>query len=248
MKISVQLYTVREEMDKDAGATLSAISDMGFRYVETAGYAGRSVNEFAELLTRQNLKVSGMHVGLGEAESSIDRLLEEATLLECPYIIVPWVSESDYADGFGPLAARLEAVGQAVREAGRSFAYHNHVFEFLDHSGEVGYDVIFGQTSADSVFNQIDLWWAHCGGRNVPEMIDIFGERVRLVHLKDGCECNSPVQIEAGLGVMDWDPILRACDRVGVDYGVIELDNCPNPPLESVRRSLDFFRSKGYLD
>ena len=123
MKISVQLYTVRDLMDKDAAGTLMAIGKMGYRYVETAGMAGKTTLEFAKLVKQAGLKVSGMHVGLDACEANLDMVLADAKVLNSPYIIVPWAPESSYKDGWEKLGQRLQAIGEKVAAAKRVFAF-----------------------------------------------------------------------------------------------------------------------------
>lgn len=246
MKISLQLYTVRDQMNADPAGTLKALGKMGLKWVETAGTAGKSTPEFAAMLKDAGLKVSGMHVGLDACEKELDTVLKDAEILKSPYIVVPWVPESSYKDGWDKIGLRLQSIGEKVASVKRGFAYHNHTFEFVDAGGRTGYDALFEAACPDYVKNEIDLWWAHCGKQDPAELVLKYGNRVRLVHLKDGKGCQDPTQMEAGRGVMDWDKVLKACEKAKVEYGCIELDTCPNPPLESVKTSLDFFRSKGY--
>jgi len=246
MKISVQLYTLRELMGKDPAGTLKELGKMGYRYVETAGTAGKTPQEFAQMIADAGMKVSGMHVGLDACEKDLDAVLAEAETLGAPFVIVPWVPESSYKDGWDKLGMRLQAIGEKVAKAGREFAYHNHTFEFVMVEGRTGWDRMFEASCPDYVKAQIDLWWVHCGKLNPAILVERYGERCRLVHLKDGGDCKAETQLEAGRGVQKWDEILKACEKAKVEFGVVELDNCPNPPLESVRVCLEFFRSKGY--
>lgn len=248
MKISVQLYTLRDVMSHDAAGTLRAVAQMGYRYVETAGTAWKTPSEFRTILDDCGLKVSGMHVGLEACESDLDALLQEAEILGAPYLIVPYAPESSYKDGWDKLGIRLQAIGEQVSHAGRAFAYHNHAFEFGLYDGRTGWDRLMESASADLVRAQLDLWWVHCGGYHPGEMLVQYADRTPLVHLKDGTECADHAQIEAGRGVMKWDEVLKACDVAQVEFGVVELDTCPNPPLESVKTCLEFFRAKGYSE
>lgn len=248
MKISVQLYTLRDVMSHDPAGTLAALRQMGYRYVETAGTAGKSPAEFRAMLDASGLQVSGMHVGIEACEADIDAVLAEAEALDAPYVIVPYAPESSYQDGWDKLAVRLQAIGEKVTAAGRTFAYHNHAFEFAPVDGRTGWDLLLDAASPEHVKAQIDLWWVFCGGHSPADTLMRYAGRTPLVHLKDGTECADHAQIEAGRGVMKWDEVLKACDDAQVEFGVVELDTCPNPPLESVKVCLDFFRSKGHTE
>ncbi len=245
MKISVQLYSVRDQMGKDPAGTLKAVAKTGLHYVETAGYAGKSVEEFAQMVKDAGITFSGMHAGFEAAENNLDGLLHEAKVLNCPYIIVPGLPGSLIQEGWDHAGIRLQAIGEKVAKAKRSFAYHNHNHEFVDVKGRTGYDILFESACPDFVKNQIDLWWAYVGNQDVPKLLDKYGKRVKLVHLKDG-KSRDGAQAVAGDGAMDWDPILKACDRCKVDFGSIEFDEAPGDPIECIAQSLAFFRKKGY--
>ena len=65
--LAVQLYTVREDMGKDPSGTLKKISDMGYKYVEHAGYGDRKFYgykpvEFKKLLDGYGIKMPSGHV------------------------------------------------------------------------------------------------------------------------------------------------------------------------------------------
>lgn len=233
-------------MSNDPAGTLMEIGKMGYKFVETAGYAGKTVEEFAELMKKAGLKTSGMHVGMAECESKLDQVLHEASVLKCPYIIVPGIGKDVYGEGWDKAGLRLQAIGEKVSKAKKSFCYHNHAFEFDVVDGKTGYEVMFDAACPDFLFNEIDLWWAHCGKQDVPKILAKYGSRVKCVHLKDGLKCDEGTHMEAGKGVMTWDPILAACKKAKVDFGVVELDSSPRAPLESVRACLQFFRSKGF--
>lgn len=248
MKISVQLWTVRRELERDPAGTLEAIHRMGFKYVETAGTAGLKAREFAETVKRAGLKVSGMHVGLEDCEKDLGSQLALAEMLGAPFLIVPWAPESSYKDGWDKLGMRLQAIGEKVAAAKRKFAYHNHTFEFQKVGDRTGFEILMEAACPDYVKCQIDLWWAKCGGQVVTDMLAKYKGRVDLVHLKDGADCGDSVHREAGQGIMKWDSILKACRDAKVEWGVVELDECPNPPLESIKTSLEFFRARGFKD
>lgn len=222
------------------------IGKMGYKFVETAGYAGKTVDEFALLLKKAGLKASGMHVGFGDCESKLDQVLHEADVLKCPYIICPGIGSDVYGPGWDKAGLRLQAIGEKVVKAKKQFGYHNHSFEFEMVNGKTGYEILFDAACPDYLFNEIDLWWAHCGKQDVPKILGKYGARVKCVHLKDGLKCDEGTHMEAGKGVMPWDSILAACKKARVDFGVVELDSSPRAPLESVRACLEFYRSKGF--
>lgn len=248
MKISVQLYTLRDDMAKDPAGTLRAVGQMGYRFVETAGFAGRTAKEFAQMCRDAGVQPRSMHIGLDAFEKDLPKVLDDAAALEAKYLIVPGTPASAYAEGWDVLGVRLQAIGEKVAKAGRVFAYHNHAHEYVDVKGRPGLDILYESSCPDTVKAQLDLWWVYVGKHDPAKEIAKHGKRVCLVHLKDGDNVESHVQIEAGRGLQNWDAILKACRDADVEFGVVELDTCPRPPLESVKICLEFFRAKGFLE
>ena len=62
-KIGIQLYTLREEMEKDVEATLKAVAEMGYDCVEFAGYFGKTAEEMKALLDCYGLEAISVHQG-----------------------------------------------------------------------------------------------------------------------------------------------------------------------------------------
>lgn len=246
MKISVQLYTLRDQMGQDPVGTLRELGKMGYRYVETAGLAGKSAKEFRAILQDANLKASGMHVGYGACDTEMNKVLDEAQTLGSPYVIVPGLPGEAIQRGWEWVGTKLQEFGEKASARKIGFAYHNHAHEFDIVDKKLAYDRLFAAACPDHVKCQIDLWWAYYGLVDPAKLVRRYGTRVRLVHLKDGKGRGDAPQAEAGQGVMDWNRVLAACDEAKVEFGVVELDTCPRPPLESVRMCLDYFRGRGY--
>ena len=51
-KVGLQLYSVREDMEKDMEATLKKVKEIGYDYVEFAGYFGHTAEQVREWLDK----------------------------------------------------------------------------------------------------------------------------------------------------------------------------------------------------
>ena len=72
-KLSMQLYTVRDQIKEDISGTLQRLSRIGFKNVETAFWPeGVSLDRAAALLKENNLHVSSCHIEipLGEGKKA----------------------------------------------------------------------------------------------------------------------------------------------------------------------------------
>jgi len=248
MKLSLQLYTVRDQFSADPEGTLRAVKDMGLAYVEGGGSYGTDSPESArKLLDDIGLKVSGSHTAWASLEEDPQKAIDDARILGCPYIIVPWIGASEAPNGWAAVGARLGAVGKKIREAGLALAYHNHDHEFRN-EGEPGLDQLFGAADPEDLKSELDIAWVSIGGKDPVEYIKKLSNRLPLVHLKDQDPEATPRWRPAGQGVIDWDACLAACHEAGVEFGAIELDESPGHPFDAVRESVEFFRAKGIAE
>lgn len=247
MKISVQLYTIRDAMNADPAGTLDKLAKMGFKWVELAGTYGRSAVEFRHMLDHAGVQASGMHVGLDAVEAQRDATLADAATLGVKDVIVPWVPESAYKDGWDKLGRRLNDAGAALHGAGYRLGYHNHAFEFADAGGKPGLDVLFENTDPANVRPQLDLWWVLAGGKDPAAYVKKYADRYPCLHLKDGTDLKSSVHCAIGKGVQKWDGILAACKEAKIEVGSVELDESKDP-LGDVEAGLRYLRSKGFRD
>ncbi|HTQ09039.1 MAG TPA: sugar phosphate isomerase/epimerase [Fimbriimonadaceae bacterium] len=240
MRLSLQLYTLRDAMAADAEGTLDKVRSMGLEYVELAGAYGRPPAEFAETLREQGLLVSGAHVGIESLETDFATVVDEARLFDCEWVIVPYIGQ-DRRD-WSELAKTFDALGRRLAGEGLKFAYHNHDFEFGE---EQGLRKLVAETDPDTVFFQLDLGWAKNAGEDPAALMREFGTRAPLVHLKDMAPSQENIHVTAGDGEIDWTATLAACAEVGVEYGSIEMDRPPTDPIEDTRRCVEFFHGRG---
>jgi sugar phosphate isomerase/epimerase len=241
MRLSVQLYTLRDPIAEDLAGTLSQVRSIGLEYVELAGLNGRSAEEWRTLLDDLGLKVSGAHIGVDALRDNFDATLEECRTLGIETVIVPWIGPEAGAQGWDEVGKSLEPIARKVKDAGLRFAYHNHAHEF---EGD-GLDKFYAATDPELVLAELDLAWVHIGGQDPAAYVRKMAGRVPVVHLKDYDPAKTPRWQPAGQGVVDYDSVLAACAEVGVEFGAIELDESAGDPIEAVRQSYQFLHGKG---
>ena len=242
MRLSVQLYTLRDPLAQDLEGTLAKVREIGLEYVELAGLNGRTATEWRELLEKLGLKVSGAHIGVDALRDDFEVTLHDCREIGIQTAIVPWIGPEAGEKGWDELGRSLEPIARKLDGEGLRFAYHNHAHEF---EGD-GLDKFYEATDPELVLAELDLAWVQIGGQDPAEYLRKLGRRAPLVHLKDYDPAQKPQWRPAGEGIVDWDAILAVCEEVGVEYGAIELDESPGDPLEAVRVSYEFFREKGY--
>ena len=82
-------------------------------------------------------------------------------------------------------------------------------------------------------------------------MFQRYGNRIKLLHLKDRKSGIPPSQVkdaaaehftEVGSGTIQWKPILAAAEKLGVKHFYVERDSGDLPALESLRISFEYLQ------
>jgi sugar phosphate isomerase/epimerase len=154
--------------------------------------------------------------------------------------VCPWVSEARYAHGWDDIIAALVAAKRELEGTGVGLAYHNHVFEFEHRVGNVyALDAI----AASGVDLEFDIAWGHAGGVEPAAYLRQHAGRVPLLHVKDIKRADSGWDtVSLGDGEVPILPTLEAARAVGVEWALVEQDHCPGDALESVNKSMVWWK------
>ena len=234
--LSVQLYSVRDALDADLPGTLDRIAGLGFKNVELFGFVDR-VDEYRVALANSGLTALSGHASLAEGDAV--RALEAAAALGMRTIIEPMIRHGwESADGVSAIAERLGQIAAQAQPLGIEVGYHNHTWEFESRiEGRSAFDV-FTERLDPAVVLEIDTYWAEVGGQSAPELLARLGERVRLIHVKDGPRTTEgAAQQPAGSGDMPIKEILEAAPGA---VRVIEFDDYAGDIFDGIAQSLRF--------
>ena len=237
-KLGYQLFSIRDAMAEDPVATLKALKEMGYQDFEIYGfdeergeYYGYPAAEFKGILDDLGLTVSSGHYGFSpyldksddEMERFVDRCIVAAKALDSQYITWPWIApEQRTLDNFKSMAHKLNRIGEQVTAAGLGFAYHNHGFEFEDHDGETGYDIILSETDPALVKLQLDMYWlAHSSELTPKELVAEQPGRYVMWHIKDMHKVSRDYT-ELGNGSIDYAAFLPDPDAAGLEFYYLE--------------------------
>jgi sugar phosphate isomerase/epimerase len=258
-KIGLQLFTIRDAMAEDAENALKNVAVLGYQDLETYGfdpdtlqYYGRSGSDFKQLLEDNQLTTSSGHYNLflfldkpmDSLKRYVDQCIIGAHQLGQRYITWPWLDpDSRTIEKFKLLSERLNLVGEQVNKAKLGFAYHNHDFEFINHNGEYGYEIIMRDTDPALVKLQIDLYWvAHSSKWSAHELFIKQPGRFVMWHIKD-MDKISRDYTELGNGTIDYTTILPDASLAGLQYYFLEQGgNFANNSLQSITDSAHYFK------
>jgi len=242
MEISVQLYSVRDALATDVQGTVSRLVDLGLTHAEPY-----QLLEYRDELVRAREQFpidfpSAHQSFLGDVD--FPAVLEAARAVGVQYLVDPHWNPEDWTDAekVRALAETLNQRAAAAAEAGIRVGYHNHAFELSSRLGDRSALEVFAEALDPQVILEVDTYWAAVGGADVPALLGRLGDRVQLVHLKDGDLSEDPsAQLPLGTGAMPLAETLRA--SAGVAYGVIEFDDYAGDMFEGIAASIAHLRS-----
>jgi sugar phosphate isomerase/epimerase len=247
-QIGLQLYTIRDAMQKDFEGSLARVAEIGYREVEFAGYFNRTPQQVKQLLKKNSLRSPSTHVGLGAFREDLSKNIETAKILGQKYLVCPSLPQNERRsiDDYRRLAEFFNRVGDDCRKAGLVFAYHNHAFEFDAMNGRLPYDVLLEETDPKLVAMEMDLYWVVRAGHDPLRYFDRHPGRFPLLHVKD--MENEPGQgfAEVGRGRLNFKKIFQASKKAGARHFIVEQDRTPGDPFESIKISHDYLRNLRY--
>ncbi len=245
--IGLQLYTVRKQAEADLPKTLAEVRRAGYDEVELYwNVYSHSAAELRRMLGDAALVAPSGHFDYDGLESKLDYAHEVGV----KYVICPMLPKTMWtsAKGFQDAAEQFNKWGAQVRAGGMTFGFHNHNYEFRQFGQETGFDILMKNTDPKLVKLEMDCYWVTQAGRDPVAMLNEYGDRIRMLHLKDrktgfapSQELNQAAQhfTEFGTGSIKWEPILAKAKALGVEHYFIEQDEMERPPMESIRISLE---------
>jgi sugar phosphate isomerase/epimerase len=253
--IGIQLWSVRNDMNTDAEATLTALGEMGYGFVEAAGYGdgkfyGMDPVDFKNLVEEKGMKFLGSHTGkdipldvnMDEVMAWWDAAIAAHKAAGVEYIVMPWMGSTGHEslEGLKRYCDYFNAVGEKCNAAGLRFGFHNHDKEFLELEGQVIYDFMLENTDPEKVMFQMDLYWVVEGGKDPVDYIIRYPGRFENWHVKDEAEVGAS-------GNIDFERIFAYTELSGVKHYVVEVEKYNFEPIESVKVSLDYMKNADFV-
>lgn len=270
LPVAVQLYSVRDEMEKDFYGTIQKMKDLGYDGVEFAGLFGEDPEKIKAFCDEIGLVPISAHVPYYDMLADPEKVLSDYAKIGCEYVAVPYLTEEcrPGTDGFAATVEGIRKIGEAAKKLGIQLLYHNHDFEFVKIGEEYALDVLYSTIPADLLQTEIDTCWVNVAGVNPAEYIEKYSGRSPVVHLKDfkksgdklgklydliGIDDEGKQQEEedafsfmpVGYGVQDMPAILASCENAGAKWVVVEQDSPAkdDTPLNSVKLSREYLKT-----
>ena len=239
--IGLQLYSIKEETNKDFVGSLEKVAEIGYQGVEFAGYGGISAMQMSKNLERLGLVVAGSHVGIDKLKNELDAEIEYNIEIGNRNIVCPYAKPQNRQE-YIELAKFLNETGEKIRKKGLLFYYHNHGHEFIDMGGIRGLNLLCKETEPELLKIELDLYWVKFSGLDPFEYLKSLGGRVDLLHYKDMNDKLPPQSTDVGLGIIDFKPITEYAKSTDVKWIIVEQEHFDKPHLESVKNGFDYIK------
>ncbi|MFD0320862.1 sugar phosphate isomerase/epimerase family protein [Lysobacter gummosus] len=227
------MYTLRNIASLEE--QLKIVHDAGIHAVETVGKQNTSAGDLKQLLDKYSIKVVSTHVQLSDLRSGFDDVVAFNKSIGNTTLVVPYLKKEERptdAAGWIALGKELGGISKKVQAKGMTLAYHNHDFEIVDFNGKTGLELMF-DGAGPKLKAELDLAWIARAGYDPAALLGKFRGRVFAVHAKDNAPPGQAKQEEGfaalGKGVLDWNAILPAAARAGVQWYIIEHDHPLDP-------------------
>ena len=238
--IGLQLYTIRNAMQRDFEGSLAHVARIGYREVEFAGYFDHAPAEVRRMLGRHGLTAPAAHISLEDIRTRWDRTIADAHTVGHRYLVCAWINDEDRSlDGYRKVGEEFTRAAETARKAGIEFAYHNHSYEFVPLSGQLPYDILLAASDPALVKFEMDLFWITKGGGDPLAYFAKYPGRFPLVHVKDMSADGRMVDV--GRGRIPFARIFAQQKLAGIRHYFVEHDE-PADPFASITASYGYLR------
>jgi len=247
--VGLELYSVRDELQKDPQGTVRAVAKMGYQDVEFyAPYLEWSEDQAKQM--RKLLDELGIHCYSTHndedffSDSKIQKARDLNKILGSRYMVLAWSDPKPSLEGWKKVAETLNSAAEKLAPAGLKVGYHNHDAEWKPVEGKRPIEVIASNTKP-SVMLQLDVGTCLEAGADPVAWIKSNPGRIRSIHCKDWSpDPNVGYKTLFGEGKADWKAIFQAAENQGgIEFYLIEQEGSRYPELETARRCLEAFRS-----
>ena len=250
----VQGWTFRKQFPADgAASTLDLIQKMGITELESGAAKGTTNEEFKRLCNDRGITIPSTGSSFEELEKDPQKIIKNAKELGSTFVMCAWIPHKGNnftIDDAKKAVEVFNAAGTILKENGITFCYHPHGFEFRPYENGTLLDYIFQNTNPENVSFEMDVLWVLHGGGNPVQLLEKYGSRWKLMHVKDlkkgvvgdfsgGTPAENDVVL--GTGQADWKNIFRVSKKIGIKHYFIEDES--EHEVQNVPLSIEYLKN-----
>ena len=247
--VGLELYSVRDELKKDAEGTVRAVAQMGYQCVEFYApyfeWSEGQTKQMRKLLDDLGVRCYSTHNDEKYfSAENINRARDLNLILGTKYMVQAWSDPKPSLDAWKAVADNLNSAADTLQSYGLKAGYHNHDAEWKPIDGVRPMEVLAKNTKP-SIMLQLDVGTCIEGGSDPAAWIRANPGRIHSLHLKDwSSDPAKGYKVLFGEGNAKWNDIFAAAESVGgVEYYLIEQEGSRFGELETARRCLQAYRT-----
>ncbi len=244
--VGLELYSVRDELQKDLMGTVRGVAKMGYQCVEffdpyydwTPEYAQKVHAELKEL----GIRCYSTHNNLESfTPEGLSKAIDLNKMLGTRYIVLADPGKVSSLDDWKRIADTLNKANDKMKAQGLHAGYHNHDLEWKPVDGKKPIELL-AATLDKSIMLQLDVGTCLATGNDPVAWIKKNPGRIRSIHVKDW-SAEGGYRVLTGAGVAPWKEICAAAETTGgIEYYLIEQEGSDLSEMETVRQCLAAFR------
>ncbi|MEP7107332.1 MAG: sugar phosphate isomerase/epimerase [Ferruginibacter sp.] len=227
-------YTYRNSFQKDVALTLDTLKNLGFVDMEFSSLFGKTAAELKTMLDERGMYCSSLGVNYEDFTTKTAEVATNAKLLGANFVRVAWIPfTAPFTIEVAQKAVNdFNKVGKILKDQYQlTFCYHNHGYEFYPYRNQTLFDYIIQNTDPKYVNFEIDVLWTVFPGGDPVQLIRKYGNRFKLMHLKDlrkgvvgdlSGKTSTENDVALGTGQIDIRSILIASKKAGIEHYFIE--------------------------
>lgn len=235
LSIGLEIYSLRDNAEKDLPATLAIIRKFGFAEVEVSALYGRTAAEFRRLLDGNSLHATSMMAEYGRLAKAVGSVADDAHTLGAGYVVcgtLPHKKKHLAVEDCGPAAENLNRWGETLAKSGLQCCYHTHGIEFDSASDGTVFDTLAKRCDPKFANFEMDIFWIVYARQDPAKLLHKYPGRFPLMHVKD-LRKDTPLggspgdvleeaSVPLGKGLVDIPAALQAAKETGVRHYYIE--------------------------
>ncbi|QDU32462.1 Xylose isomerase-like TIM barrel [Poriferisphaera corsica] len=251
--IGLQLYSVRQDVEKNLPAVLKEIASWGLTGVEFAGFFNYPAKELKQLLDDNNLIAYSSHVPIHILEQYVHAISDYHAEIGCNNLIISWLPENKRNSEASTIqtANELQSITELLKHNNQSFGFHCHAEDVTPlESGKSPWQILAENTPTDFIMQYDTANGMHGGADPVLPITQLPGRTISL-HLKEfkGTPGTPDGQGQAVIGEGDvpWKEVFEAAESVGgTRYYIIEQEGHPTlNPMQAAKKCFENLKAMG---
>ena len=243
LKIGAQLYTIREftQTAADFAKSMKKIAGIGYKYVQVSAIGPIPAKEVADICASNGLGIVVTHTNPAKIKNDTDSVIEDHRIMGAKYVGIGAMpgNYSRSSEGIKSFINDFALPAKKIEQAGMQLMYHNHDFEWekFDEKRMIEHLV----ENFPNLGFILDTYWVQAAGGDPAAWLTKLEGKVPVIHFKDMAWWDGQKRMaEVMEGNLNWPAIFAACATSGVEYAMVEQDDCNGKnPFESLKISYE---------